>query len=449
MICSCVNDSQQRKIFRVARLLVSVFHHDMKRFLILHVFGTLLIAMAHGATNFDVAAKATNQLGVDLHRQLATGEENLCTSPYSIESALAMTFAGADGETRTEMARVLHLTNDSNVPASFAALQHSLEEMSARTVELVKQSKKFGGPSEPITLNIANRLFAQKGYAFREPFLSLVKQNFGGAFEPLDFIANPAAATQHINKWVADQTHDRIHDLIPGGALDETTRLVLANALYLKAPWANEFSENATQPEPFHVHGGTSVDVPTMRKTDKHFGYAKREGYTAVSLPYAGNDLQFLVLLPDDVNGLRALESKLTSDVLAGCAKLQTRDVDLHLPKFKLEPPTITLAEKFEALGMKTAFDQPKGSANFDRMAPRRPNDYLYISQIFHKTFIAVDEKGTEAAAATAVAMMAGSALRSPPPPPIEVKIDRPFVYAIQHIPSGVCLFLGRVTDPR
>jgi serpin B len=335
------------------------------------------------------------------------------------------------------------------VPASFAALQHSLEEMSAKTAELVKESKKFGGPSEPIKLNIANRLFAQKGYAFRETYLSLVKQNFGGAFEPIDFVANAAAATQRINKWVADQTHDRIRDLIPRGALDKTTRLVLANALYLKAPWASEFSDNATQPEPFHVRGGTPVNIPAMHKTDKHFGYAKREGFTAVSLPYVGSELQFLVLLPDDINGLRALESKLTGDTLAACAGLDTRDVDLYLPKFKIEPPTIALAENFEALGMKTAFDKPRGSANFDKIAPRKPNDYLYISQIFHKTFIAVDEKGTEAAAATAVAMMAGTALRSPPPPPIEVKVDRPFVYAIQHVPSGVCLFLGRVTDPR
>jgi serpin B len=321
--------------------------------------------------------------------------------------------------------------------------------MSAKTAELVKESKKFGGPSESIKLNIANRLFAQKGYAFRETYLSLVKQNFGGAFEPIDFVANAAAATQRINKWVADQTHDRIRDLIPGGALDKTTRLVLANALYLKAPWASEFSDNATQPEPFHVRGGTPVNIPTMHKTDKHFGYAKREGFTAVSLPYVGSELQFLVLLPDDINGLRALESKLTGDTLAACARLDTRDVDLYLPKFKIEPPTIALAENFEALGMKTAFDKPQGSANFDKIAPRKPNDYLYISQIFHKTFIAVDEKGTEAAAATAVAMLAGTALRSPPPPPIEVKVDRPFVYAIQHVPSGVCLFLGRVTDPR
>jgi serpin B len=420
----------------------------MKQFLISLVFGGLVATTVHGATTFDLAAKATNELGVDLHRQLATGDENLCISPYSIDSALAMTFAGADGQTRTEMARVLHFPNDGDVPASFSALRHSLEQMTAKTVELAKESEKFGGPSEPITLNIANRLFAQKGYQFREAFLSLVKQDFTGAFEPLDFVANPAACTQRINGWVADQTHGRIRDMIPGNALDKTTRLVLANALYLKAPWATEFSQNATEPEPFFVRGAP-VNVPMMRKTDKNFGYARREGFTVVSVPYAGNELQFLVLLPDNIDGLPGLESKLNGDMLAAFAKIEKRDVNLHLPKFKLEPPTITLAKQLEALGMKTAFDQPKGSANFDKIAPRTPNDYLYISQIFHKTFISVDEKGTEAAAATAVAMLAGSALRSPPPPPIEVKVDRPFVYAIQHVPSGVCLFLGRVTDPR
>src|ERR1051326_2342170 len=419
----------------------------MQRFLISYFFGAFLVTITQGAMNFELASKATNELGVDLHRQLATGNENLCISPYSINSALAMTFLGADGETRSEMARVLHFPNGSDVPASFSALQHSLEQMSAKTADLVKESKKFGGPSEPITLNIANRLFAQKTYHFREAFLSLVKQNFGGAFEPLDFVADPAAATQRINKWVADQTRDRIRDLIPGGALDKTTRLVLANALYLKAPWANEFSQNATQPEPLFI-GSAPVNVPMMRKTT-NFGYARREGFTVVTIPYAGNDLQFVVLLPDDINGLHELESKLNADVLAGCAKLEKREVDLHLPKFKLEPPTITLAKQFEALGMKTAFNQPKGSANFDKIAPRTPDDYLYISQIFHKTFIAVDEKGTEAAAATAVAMMAATGLAAPKPTPVEVKVDRPFVYAIQHVPSGVCLFLGRVTDPR
>ena len=421
----------------------------MKRLLILQVFGALVVAMAHAATNFDLAAKATNQLAVDLHRQLATGNDNLCVSPYSIQNALAMTFAGADGDTRTEMAHVLHFPSEASaVAASFASLQHSLEEMTAKTAELVKKSKEFGGPSEPITLNIANRLFSQKDYDFRQNFLSLVKQDYGAAFEPIDFTVNPAAAAQHINKWVANETRDKIRDLVPVDALNKLTRLVLANALYLKAPWADAFSEKTTQPELFHIRGGAPVNVPMMRKTAR-FGYVKREGFTAVSVPYVGNDLQFLVLLPDEINGLHALESKLTAEVLAQCSRLEAQDVDLRLPKFKLEPPTIALAENLQALGMKSAFDIPRGSANFDKMAPRKPNDYLYISNVFHKTFIAVDEKGTEAAAATAVVMMRATAIRGPKPPPIEVKVDRPFIYAIQHVPSGVCLFLGRVTDPR
>jgi serpin B len=398
---------------------------------------------------FDLAATATNQLAVDLHRQLATGNENLCLSPYSIQSALAMTFAGADGETRTEMARVLHFPEAGNaIHGSFASLQRSLEEMSKRSATIADESKKTGGPSEPITLAIANRLFAQSGYNFLDSFRAFVKQHYGAPFEPLDFRRDSAGATKRINNWVAEQTRDRIRDLIPAGALNEMTRLVLANAIYLKAPWADQFSDAATKPQPFHVRGGATVDLPMMRKEDQKFGYAKRDGFTAVSIPYSGSELQFVVLVPDEVNGLRALESKLSASMLADCAKLEEHDVDLSLPKFKFEPPTIALADELQALGMKSAFDQPHGSANFDKMAPRKPNDYLYLSQVFHKTFIAVDEKGTEAAAATAAVMMATSAMvkRSPP---IEVKVDRPFVYAIQHVPSGACLFLGRVTAPR
>ncbi|HET9856662.1 MAG TPA: serpin family protein, partial [Chthoniobacterales bacterium] len=409
----------------------------------------LSIRLANAA-DFDLAAKATNELGIDLHRKLATGDDNLCLSPYSIQSALGMTFAGADGDTRTEMARVLHFPNDGYaIHASFAALYGSLEEMAKKTATIAEHSKKIGGPSEPITLAIANRLFAQNGYDFRNAFRDLVKKFYGAPFEPLDFKKNPERERQYINKWVADQTRDRIRDLIPVNGVDATTRLVLANAIYLKAPWANEFNDAVTKPKLFHVHGGAPVDVPTMAQR-KHFGYAKQNGFAAVALPYSGNELQFLVLLPDDVKGLRELESKLTTEMLTQCAKLETkRDVDLSLPKFKFEPPTIPLSDKLKALGMKTAFDEPKGSANFERIAPRKPSDYLAISEVFHKTFIAVDEKGTEAAAATAVAMMAMARMQSPPPPPIPVKVDRPFLYAIQHVPSGACLFIGRVTDPR
>src|SRR5207302_6614167 len=197
-----------------------------------------------------------------------------------------------------------------------------------------------------------------------------------------------------------------------------------------------------------HIRDSKAIDVRTMKNV-RHFGYAKRDGYTAVALPYSGNELQFLVLVPNELNGLHSLESKLSAEMLAQCAKLETKhDVDLSLPKFKFEPPTIPLSDKLKALGMKTAFNEPKGSADFDKIAPRKPDDYLAISEVFHKTFIAVDEKGTEAAAATAVAMMAASAMIKKEPPVI-VKVDRPFLYAIQHVPSGACLFIGRVTDPR
>jgi serpin B len=396
------------------------------------------------AADFDLAAKATNELGLDLHRQLARGDENLCLSPYSIQSALAMTFAGADGETRAEMARVLHFPNDGDaIHASFASLQRSLEEMSKKTAQIADESKKSGGPNEPITLAMANRLFGQAGYEFRDSFRALVKEFYGAPFETVDFRKNPEGERQYINKWVADQTRDRIRDLIPVNGIDGDTRLVLANAIYLKAPWAWEFNDALTKTKPFHVHGDGPVDVPTMKQR-KQFGYAKRDGFRAVTVPYSGSELQFVVLLPDEVNGLVKLESGLTEEMFAQCAKLQPQDVDLELPKFRFGPPTIPLADNLKALGMKSAFS---GSANFDRMAPRKSSN-LAISKVFHKTFIAVDEKGTEAAAATAVVMKIRSGMIKPGQP-LVVKADRPFLYAIQHVPSGACLFIGRVTDPR
>src|SRR6266581_4522643 len=195
---------------------IQCFIIRMERFLILHVFSALLVTMAQGATSFELAARATNELGVDLHRQLAAGDENLCISPYSIDSALAMTFAGADGKTRTEMARVLHFPNDGDaIHASFAALQGSLEEMAKKTAKIAEQSKKEGGLSEPITLAIANRLFAQTGYDFRDSFQQLVKKFYGAPFEPLDFKNDVEGSRQHINKWIAERTRDRIRDLIP------------------------------------------------------------------------------------------------------------------------------------------------------------------------------------------------------------------------------------------
>jgi len=404
------------------------------------------LALSVHAADFDSAANATNQLGVDLYHQLTTGDENLCLSPYSIQSALAMTFAGADGETRTEMVRVLHFPSDGDaIHASFNSLQRSLEEMKSKTAQIAEQSKKEGGPSEPITLSIANRLFGQSGHDFREPFQQLVKKFYAAPFEPLDFKKDPEASRTHINKWVANRTRNRIRDLVPVNGINKDTRLVLANAIYLKAPWAAPFSEYRTRPERFHVRGKFPADVPTMHDRGE-FAYAKRNGYSALSQHYTGNDLQFVILLPDEIDGLAKLESKLSTEMLKECAQLERHDVDLSLPKFKFESPTIALGETLQTLGMKTAFDQPKNSANFDKIATRKPNDYLALSEVFHKTFIAVNEKGTEAAAATTITMLGVRAIR---PEPIEVKVDRPFLYVIQHVPSRACLFIGRVTDPR
>ena len=411
------------------------------------LFMCTLVSIA--ANDSGPAATATNDIGVDLYRKLATGENNLCLSPYSIETALAMTFAGADGKTRDEMARVLHLPTDDSIHNSFSTLQSQLREIADRSAKAVAGSSDLGGgPKEPITLAIANRLFAQKGYDFRPSFFALVKENYGAPLEPVDFAKNASGATEQINAWVLEQTRQRIRDLIPRDALNAETRLVLTNAIYLKAPWADAFQPEATKPAPFHVRGGNAVDVPTLRGHDHSCGYAKRDGFTVVTLPYTDSNLQFVVLLPAETDGLSSLEKKLTSAMLSDCAKVERRKLDLYLPKFRFEPPTLNLGSTLQQLGMKSAFDKPQGTANFDRMAPRKPNEYLYISEVFHKTFIAVDEKGTEAAAATAVAMARTTSMRKEEEP-LEVRIDRPFFFAVQHVPSGACLFVGRVTDPR
>ena len=406
----------------------------------------LSLAIAAQAASPDTAASAINQLGIDLHKQLPpTG--NVCISPYSIQSALAMTFAGADGATREEMQKVLHYPKDADaIHDSLAALRTGLDAAVAESAKVAANSKEWGGPSEPIVLNIANRLFGQSGYDFRVKFTSFVKAKYGAPFAMLDYRRNAARATREINDWVAGETQKRIRDLIPPRALTADTRLVLANAIYLKAPWAHEFYRGATKPAPFHIAGGLPANVPTMIN-HSHYRFVKGAGYVAVGIPFSGDGLQFIVIVPDSVKGVAAIELKLTAEMLKSCAAAKTQDVILHLPKFKIEAPTVPLAASLQTLGMKTAFDKPQGSANFDGIAPRKPDDYLFISEVFHKTFIAIDEKGAEAAAATAVAMARATA--APMDEPLEVKVDRPFLFAIQHVPSGACLFLGRVSDPR
>jgi serpin B len=409
----------------------------------------LVSASSSLAATSDSAAQAVNALGLDLHRQMPKAG-NVCLSPYSIQSALGMTYLGASGATQEEMARVLHLPKDKEaLEESFAALNEALEEARENSAKEVEQMKKFGGSGEALKLHVANRLFGQQGYEFRETFLSSVKSHFGAPMEFMNFLKDHAGATREINGWVEKQTQKRIRDLIPENGLSKETRLVLVNALYFKAAWADDFNVQATAPKPFHVNGAkTTAEVPTMSKQE-HMRYLNGSGFQAVTLPYAGNDLHFLLIVPDDVGGVSDVEKKLTAETLLACAKADTREVILHLPKFKITPPTVPLGEVLQKMGMTTAFDKPRGSADFDAMAPKKPDDYLCISEVFHKTFLELDEKGTEAAAATAVVMMRGAVAIVEKPKPIELKADRPFLFAIQHSESGACLFFGRVSDPR
>ena len=285
----------------------------------------------------------------------------------------------------------------------------------------------------------------QSGYPLRPAFLSRVKESYFAPVEEMEFADSPDVERVAINRWVESQTRDRIRDLIPAGALKPQVRLVLINALYLRAPWAEEFSERATKPARFLVHGREVANVPTMTNLSS-LGYGRRDGFQVVTRPYHGGELQFVIVLPDEPTGLAMVERALTPDAFQEFTRLAPHRVSLHLPKFRIEPPTVPLDDRLKNLGMKTAFDAPKGSANFERMAPRTPREYLAIGAVLHKTFLALDENGTEAAAATAVMMLSRAMA---PRADLEIRVDRPFLFAIQHVASGACLFLGRVTDPR
>lgn len=402
---------------------------------------TLLVSLATTSLAADStapAASAINSLGIDLLRQTGKADANALLSPYSIETALAMTYAGADGITRDEMARVLHLTNDEgSVHGSFQILQQQINGITQWTAQEMELRKRFGiTDAYPITLSVANRLFGQRGFAFHDDFLKLLKTTYDAALEPVDFVHQPGNAAKSINDWVDEQTKHRIHDAIPEEAIDPNVRLVLVDAIYLKAPWDDPFLTNDTKLLPFHVAGSATADVPTM-SIQKQFGYKKFKNFTAVTIPYKRSELQFLILLPDATNGLAELES--TEVPLDVCSNLPERDVTLYLPKFKLTPPAISLAGALKKLGMTSAFDLSR--ANFERVSAEKP---LYISDVFHATYMNLDEGGTEAAAMFA-ALVAREAIENP----VEVRVDHPFLFAIQHRASGACLFLGHVVDPR
>lgn len=380
------------------------------------------------ASELDIAANSINALGLDLLPRVAKPNENALISPYSIQSALAMTYAGAAGETKAEMAKVLHYPkNEEKLHLSFSALEKDL----------------------PTSVETANRLYLKIGFQIRPEFQDLIKEKYDATLQELDFINAPAIASDEINHWVAERTHGRIQDVVSPEAFSDKTRLVVVNAVYFKASWTDCFEEESTKNEEFFVGGTRRENVKTMFNYAK-FGYQRTDGITVVTLPYADGELQLLILLPDKRDGLAALEASLTPKVLDKYGQADPIKLILHLPKFRIKPASMPLSSILKSLGMRQAFNEPLHSANFQKMAEVKPNEYLYISEVIHKTFIEVSEEGTEAAAATAEVMTLGSfGVESNKKKPIEVRVDRPFLFAIQHRSSGACLFLGRVVDPR
>ena len=351
-------------------------------------------------------------------------------SPASISAALAMTFGGARGETEAQMKRVLHVDGARDaVAADWGRLSRALQS-----------------PARPLTLRIANRLFGEKTTKFEQAFIDKTKLDFGAPLEPNDFVNAFEPARAHINGWVEDQTEHRIKELLPPNALDKQTRLVLVNAIYFLADWAEPFEKSATYDAPFSVAQGAPKATPMMHRAGKH-RFAQADGVKVLELPYKGGDASMLVILPDRKDGLADLEKSLTGAKLEGWkTALAMQTVAVSLPRFEVSPtPSMSLGEDLKSLGMPDAFDRDK--ADFTGIAnPVDRKERLKIDKVFHKAFVKVDEKGTEAAAATAVVMAKGGG--PPPAPPLEFNADHPFVFAIVDKATGVVLFLGRVADP-
>ena len=370
---------------------------------------------------------------LDLYRTLAEAEGNFFYSPSSMSMALAMTYAGARGETERQMAKTLQyrLPQD-RLHAAFNALDLSLPSQ--------------GSNSDGVELRIANAVWAQDGRAFLESYLDTVTRNYAGGIRRVDFLGMPEGARRTINAWVAAETGDRIKDLISPDAITPSTRLVLANAIYFNAGWQQPFAKIATTWDAFfNLDGGESL-VPMMRQAAR-FGYVRGDGFQAVELPYEGGELFMTVLLPDEGRFLefeRALDAALLRRVGQDIA---SRQLILALPRFDLTA-SLDLANSLKEMGMTSAFDGSK--AEFQGMdglsCLEGDDDCLLISHVVHQAFISVDEAGTEAAAATAVAVGITRAV-APDEEPIEVTIDRPFVFLIQDRATGSLLFIGRVTE--
>ena len=378
------------------------------------------------------AVETLHHLTGGLYAQLSAHGGNLAFSPYSVAVALAMTRNGALGQTADEMDQVLGIQDLAAHNAGINALTHSVEDL-AGTFE------QRGSEPAVIALDSANALFGDGSLSWSDDFLEALATSYGAGMRTVDYIAHTEEARTQINDWTAQRTHDKIPEILPDGVIDDLTRLVLVNALYFKAPWQLPFEGRLTSARPFHRSEADSVDVPTMTAYADTMGYGEGHGWRAVRLPYVGGTLAMTVVLPDP-GALGDLERKVSEGelgVILGTAVTQAL-VQLTLPRWKFRTQA-SLKEALSALGMPTAF-----SSDADLTAMTDEDADLYIGAVVHEAFVAVDEKGTEAAAATAVVAQ----LESAPAVRVEVAVDRPFLFVIHDVEHLTPLFVGRVADP-
>lgn len=364
--------------------------------------------------------EGNNAFAIDLYHQLSQQAGNLFFSPYSISTALAMTYMGARGETAAQMAKVLHFALDQDqLHTAFAALMADLDSN-----------------QEGYQLSLANRLWGQQGFHFLNEFLKTTQHYYKAALAVVDFMAATEETRQTINSWVAQQTQEKIQNLIPKGVVDSTTQLVLTNAIYFKGEWARQFDPAVTEKQPFTISLNQRVSV-TMMHQKGEFYYTTSRGLQVLELPYVGNRLSMVILLPEKVDGLAELEQRLTRETLERwLMNLQpAENVHVWLPKFQLTS-MFKLSEVLSDLGMPLAFDS---TADLSGIAD---DQNLWISQVLHKAFVEVNEEGTEAAAATAVILSRSMSL------PPTFKADHPFIFLIWDTQSGSIPFLGRVVNP-
>jgi serpin B len=369
-------------------------------------------------------ANANNAFALDLFHKLRTKQGNLFFSPYSISAALTMTYTGARGETATEMQKVLHLPKD---PA----------ELQAANAALLRRLTQAGG-DRPYQLSVANALWAQKGYPFLPDFLKLLETNYAAGVIEVDYQAAPEPARARINAWVEEQTRQRIKDLLPAGSVTAQTRLVLVNAIYFKGDWAMQFKKESTSDADFFVSADRTVKAKLMFQNGS-FGFMQDDRLLALQLPYKGDELSMILLLPRETGKLAAIEESLSAELLEQImGKLRKQEVMVWLPKFEMTDE-MELSRVLSAMGMPRAFSD---DADFSGMSSV---EQLAISAVMHKAFVKVDEEGTEAAAATAVVMWATAMPVEPP----SFRADHPFLFLIRDNVSGAILFMGRVSEPR